>query len=110
MTEYRAICDGYCNFLQYKETKKFLWFKRTKWTNVWRPYFHRSWGRDDILGHDIFITSYTTNLPSFVKKWPNIETYFEWANEEQQRLVKNAQEKIASVEAKRGVITNLTNS
>lgn len=86
-TQYRTISNGYWEFLQYLTTKPyFVFWKKEVWSYVWKPYFHRSYGREDITGSDTFICSLHENLEKFVEKWPNIEDYFKSARVEQERL------------------------
>ena len=43
-------------------------------------------GRSDSTGADTHVNSLHTNLDRFVNDYPDISTYFEWANKEQERL------------------------
>lgn len=108
-TEYRTIHDGYKEFLQYKtggEKKSFLGIKytsRVKWCNIWRPYYHPTWGRDiDFTGSNTHITSHRYHLEDFAKKWEYIEDYFLWASREQKRLEDEVEAKNKEVSDNKG--------
>jgi len=43
-------------------------------------------GRCDSTGADTYVNSLHVNLDRFVNDYPDISTYFAWANKEQERL------------------------
>jgi hypothetical protein len=109
MTKYRTISDGYCERLQYLTMEKTFFGLRKKlvWAYVFHPYYHRSYGRDDVLFHKTCVCSYNETLATFPKRWPEISKYFEWASKEQSRLENIVHQKDAAVERKRGVTKEL---
>ncbi len=91
MTEYRSINDGYNNYLEYLYEYKYLFFfTKHKWQRIWKPYYDTIYGRDIFDDSDLLVCGRNNALKDFVKKWPDIQDYFEWANHEQDKLVKKS--------------------
>jgi hypothetical protein len=77
-TKYRRRSyDGIFAFLEYQVEKKFLFFKWKAWKNIAYPNQDRArgyWGCDFAM----LVSTYTwDNLDSFVKRYPNINDYYE---------------------------------
>jgi len=107
MTKYRQVnYSGYNDYLQYeKEITVLGLFKIKFWRGVWRPFYDRIKGRQDLggFGWNNYVNSYTDDLEKFVKRWPEIDKYFEWAKEEQKRLEQEVAKYWADLKAKKGI-------
>jgi len=108
-TKYRTISDGYKEYLQYERKTHFLFiFTVYKWTYIWRPYYDQIWGRSlDTTCSDTYICSYNTYFKDFIEKYPHIEDYFTWADEEQKRLEHIANEEKKEIEEKKDTVKYL---
>lgn len=109
MTKYRKIHNGHWEFLQYQNERTFLFiFKLKRWCYVWKPYYDDIWGRQlDSSGDKCFVNSLGCNLKDFIDKWPNVNLYFEWAENEQKKLVDLAMNRKNKRDSNRGLITPL---
>lgn len=108
-TKYRIINNGYFEWLQYlKETKFLFFFTYKKWHYVWKPYYDKIKGRDDILGYDTYINNsrdiYSNSCETHIKRYPYIEEYFKWANARQAELVAKASAYWKKIESNRSKI------
>jgi len=104
MTEYRSVFDGYKWFLQYKKTKRFLFFKWPAWRDVWKPYYDPIYGRSvDTTGVKCYVHSYTSStFECFRSQWPDVNEYFKWAMEVQRKLVSDAEARRDKREKRKG--------
>jgi hypothetical protein len=106
-TKYRIVNNGYWDFIQYEIEHKFLWFKWSEWSYVWRPYYCEFMGRFDSTGADTYICSINTNIENFVNKYPDISVYFELASKEQEEIESKVRQKINERNERQQVIKYL---
>lgn len=108
MTKYRTVSNGYWEYLQYEYEYKYLFFfKKTKWLYVWYPYYDKITGRYylDCPSDYGYVNSLRGIRPDeFVKTWPEIDAYFKWATEEQNRLVKISEDHWSGVNNKKNEV------
>ncbi len=90
-TVYRIISDEHKDILQYLKKKNVFFFKWSIWVNVWRPYYHKKYGRNFVIFEEyLTINSLNTDLNSFILKWPCIDDYFIYAKKKQIKCIKKA--------------------
>ena len=96
MTKYRTVSNGYWEYLQYEHEYRFLYFwKKREWRYVWWPYYDKVTGRYyvDCPSDRGYVNSLRGITPKkFVEKYPDINEYFKWATEEQEKLVNESKE------------------
>lgn len=102
-TEYRTVCDGIVTYLEYKRIKKRFFFDSENWVRIWRPYYDKWYGRDTVLDSDLYVTTHDGRPEDFVKRWPDIQEYFKWAQQQQDRLEQAAKEFHDGLEKKKGI-------
>jgi len=91
-TQYRSVSNGYYGFLEYKKEYKFLFLRFYFWNRIWKPFFDRILERNYSEKY-LYVCSLKDNFDSFIKTWPYIENYFEYAEIKQKEL-----EEIAKIE------------
>lgn len=104
-TKYRAVNDGYDNWLEYAYEFKILWlFKFTIWSRVWKPYNDRIYGRNRVISDwYLFVSSYDTDFEEFTKQWPDVKVYFAHARGVQDLLELESKRYWEELEKKRVV-------
>ena len=107
-TNYRAVSNGYTEFLEYEKEFSFILFKWKRWVRIWYPYYHMFRGNESVWDSDNHVCGY--NSGSFVKfkeDLPDIETYFIWARHRQAELKRDVEKKREELDNKNGNIREI---
>lgn len=117
MTKYRTIHDGYCEWLQYLTTVDVGWwiFRRQveKWGYIRSEYYDyvdekwEQWEKtygfsSNVRNHRRFINSSNTNLLAFIKKYPNINKWFDYQSESVKKQREQAYDHQRQIELRKG--------
>ena len=119
ITKYRLISAHGANYLQYLQITNLFFIKIKKWKYVFKAYCDKVTGRNggyDSLAEDypmnffdekLFVNDTNTDLKLFVKKYPNIDIYFEEEYKKQDELELIHKQWQIDNNKKNGIITKI---
>lgn len=105
-TKYRIVSDGYCNFLEYlDESENWLGIKRNNWNKIQSI---KTAGELIYCGdYSFFVSEAHWDLEQFVKKYPDIQAYFDLLKVKIDELRQKLKEREEIREEKKKKITYL---